>query len=209
MSDVEIEFVYFDLGNMLVSFDHAIALRNLTQRFGLDEQQAQTVIYDSGLQDRFEHGELSCEEFADQIRLGLGRSKDDMPTPDLLSAVSDMFAPIQSMEAIVRGTASQRRIGILSNTCHAHWDWIVKQNWPVIDGGFETHVLSYEVGAMKPDAKIYAAAQQAAGVPGERILFLDDRPENVRGAVDFGWQAVHCTGGDAAAEALRRLGVLP
>ncbi len=47
---------------------------------------------------------------------------------------------------------------------------------------------------MKPDPRIYAAAEAAAGVAPSRILFLDDRAENVQAAIDRGWQAAQCLG---------------
>jgi FMN phosphatase YigB (HAD superfamily) len=69
-------------------------------------------------------------------------------------------------------------------------------------------ILSFEVGSMKPEKRIYKMAEQSAEVPRERILFLDDKPENVRGAIERGWQAVHCVGGPAAASVLGAHGLL-
>ncbi len=55
-SRIDIEFVYFDLGNVLVSFDPEIACNNVVERFGIDVGQAKAAIFESGIQDRFEHG---------------------------------------------------------------------------------------------------------------------------------------------------------
>jgi HAD superfamily hydrolase (TIGR01509 family) len=46
---------------------------------------------------------------------------------------------------------------------------------------FDGYILSYEVGAMKPSEKIYAAVERATGHAGEAIVYLDDRAENVEG----------------------------
>jgi HAD superfamily hydrolase (TIGR01509 family) len=43
---------------------------------------------------------------------------------------------------------------------------------------------------MKPDAAIYARAEQLACVSPGDIFFVDDRPENVAGARAMGWDAV-------------------
>ena len=61
---------------------------------------------------------------------------------------------------------------------------------------------------MKPDDRIYEAAEIASGVRLEQILFLDDRAENVAGAARRNWRAVECLGGPASWDALRRHGVL-
>jgi HAD superfamily hydrolase (TIGR01509 family) len=42
---------------------------------------------------------------------------------------------------------------------------------------------------MKPDPALYRVVESAAGVPPARILFIDDRPENVEAARKLGWQA--------------------
>ena len=99
MTAGEIEFVYFDLGNMLVSFDPAIALGNVAGRFGVDPMKARDVLYESGLQDQFEHGQLTGHQFADAARIMFGLPESEMPTDDLLEAVSDMFSPIPVMES--------------------------------------------------------------------------------------------------------------
>ena len=48
---------------------------------------------------------------------------------------------------------------------------------------------------MKPDSAIYDAAEQAAEVAVESILFLDDRQENIDAANARGWRAHCCVGG--------------
>ncbi len=208
MSRGEIEFVYFDLGNVLVSFDPEIACRNTADKFGVDVDQARAAIYDSGLQARFEHGAVTGEQYAESVRNYLNLSPQQMPTAALLDAVSAIFTPIDAMKDVVRQARQGRRTGILSNTCRAHWEWICKQNWSVVQGGFEERILSFQVGAMKPDPKIYATAETAAGVAPERILFLDDKIENVQAAIARGWHAAQCLGGTQAAGTLRKFGVL-
>jgi len=204
-----IEFVYFDLGNVLVSFDPAIACQNVAGRFGVAAKDVQAAVYESGQQTRYEHGELSGEEFASLVREQLGRTIHQMPTHSLLDALSEMFTPIESMQSIVRQVQqSGVRFGILSNTCAAHWDWITRQGWPLLRAPYCETILSYEVGVMKPNKRIYRMAEQAAEVPCERILFLDDKSENVQAAKQRGWHAVECLGGEQAHRALCDHGVI-
>lgn len=171
--------------------------------------EAEAAVYASGLEDRFERGEVSPDQFADAVREQLGRDKAEMPTPDVLDAISDMFTPIDSMCRVVESVrAGGCRIGLLSNTCHAHWDWILRQDYFVRKIVFDVTILSFRVGAAKPDEAIFRHAERAAETPPERLLFLDDRPENVAAAIERNWQAVQCLGGDPASVALRELGVI-
>ncbi len=205
-----IQFVYFDLGNVLVSFDPKIAIMNVSRRFGVDVVKVQHAIYGSGLQDRHEHGHVSGDEFAITMRESLGLSEVQMPTRELLDAISDMFTPIESMsETVTQVAQTGVRYGLLSNTCHAHWDWVRRQPWRVSQLSWPVCVLSCEVGSMKPDAGIYEAAEKLAEVSTNEILFLDDKPENVAAAIDRGWNAAACFGGEEAEAVLRKFGVLP
>ncbi len=200
-----IEFVYFDLGNILLSFDPGISCGNVAERFGVTVQSVKDVIYTSGLQDQLEHGAISGDEFAAKVCAALGQSQESLSTAELLEAVSSMFTLIDGMaELMDQVRLKQRRVGLLSNTCHAHWDWICRQNYPLFNQPLDATVLSYEVGAMKPNEKIYQIAERLAGVNPRQILFVDDRHENVEGALKQGWHAEQCFGGPQAIEIVNR-----
>ncbi len=55
---------------------------------------------------------------------------------------------------------------------------------------FQSWTFSAVVGCCKPNPRIYAAAERDLGVERARILFVDDLPANVEGALACGWQAV-------------------
>ncbi len=207
---MRIEFVYFDLGNILLAFDPGIGCGNVAERFGVTAESVQNAIYTSGLQDALEHGSIGGDEFAAKVRGTLGLSEDKLPTGELLEAISDMFTPIAGMaELMDQVRLRHRRVGLLSNTCFAHWDFIRRQSYPMFVKPLDVTVVSYEVGAMKPQAKIYAVAEELAGVHPRQILFIDDREENVEGARRRGWNAEQCFGGPAAIEIVDRYLAIP
>ncbi len=204
-----IRFVYFDLGNVLVAFDPQLACANVARCLGVTIEQAENAIYRSGLQTRFEHGEISADQYVAFLRQQIDSADASPPTSDVLDAVSEMFWPIESMPPLLQQVRAKRLpVGVLSNTCSAHWDWIIRQSYPVLEGEFAVTILSYEVGSMKPDAAIYRAAELAANVPAGQILLLDDKRENVQAARSRGWQAEQCTGGASVGTALRKHGVI-
>ena len=55
---------------------------------------------------------------------------------------------------------------------------------------FDQVTFSYELGVIKPEALIYRHAIEGLGVAPGEALFLDDRPENVEGALAVGIHAV-------------------
>lgn len=59
---------------------------------------------------------------------------------------------------------------------------------------FDAVIVSCEVGVSKPNPAIYRTCLDRLGVPAESALFVDDRPENLRGAESVGLQTYHFTG---------------
>ena len=53
---------------------------------------------------------------------------------------------------------------------------------------FEDIVVSGEEKYAKPDPRIYQIAEARFGLPPGRLLFVDDRPDNVAAAVARGWE---------------------
>lgn len=73
---------------------------------------------------------------------------------------------------------------------------------------FNVVVNSSELGILKPAPAIYeAAASGVATAPGD-CLFVDDRPENVAGALAVGMPAVRFTSADRLAATFHRVGLL-
>lgn len=56
---------------------------------------------------------------------------------------------------------------------------------------FSSRFFSCRLGVAKPEPAFFHRVRERFLLPGESILFLDDRLENVEGARAAGWQAVH------------------
>lgn len=204
-----IRFVYFDLGNVLASFDVQRACENVARRWAVDPGDVRRVIWDSGLQDRFEHGEVTVAEFASTVRHRLRLDVAMASTVELVDRLSDMFEPISEMVDLVDEVRRCGvRLGILSNTCEAHWQWLTRAQYAALRGPFDQVVLSYEHGLMKPHLSLYRIAAEKTGEQAASILFFDDRVDNVAAAQASGWRAHQFTDAGSAREVLRLAGVL-
>lgn len=179
------DFIYFDLGNVLVFFDHEIASRQIAQVADVSVEIIRQEVFHSPLQSDYERGLVSSTEFVERLGQKIGRQ---LPIEETLEAASAIFHPhdaiIESIQALRKAGF---RLGILSNTCDAHWTWLMKQNYQVLGPWFDVIALSYEMQCAKPDLEIYQKAAKMAGVDGERIFFTDDRLDNIQGAEKAGW----------------------
>jgi putative hydrolase of the HAD superfamily len=72
---------------------------------------------------------------------------------------------------------------------------------------FKVAMSSCYVGLRKPDLAIYRRALDILGRPAERILFIDDREENVASARAAGMKTIRFEGADALRNELVSLGV--
>jgi putative hydrolase of the HAD superfamily len=73
---------------------------------------------------------------------------------------------------------------------------------------FDVALSSCYLGLRKPEAAIYKRALDILGRPTERVLFIDDRAENVAGATGVGMKGVVFKGAKALRSELIGLGVL-
>lgn len=185
-------FLYFDLGNVLLTFDNELMRRQLAEVSGVEEAIAHQALLPNGdttdPQWRFEAGQFTADEFYEHFCTAVG----SRPAREVWNvAAADMFAPIEaSFELVDRLAAAGHRLGVLSNTNATHWDFVLDGRFPTLNRAFEQLVTSFDAKSMKPDRAIYDQAIQQAGVAAEEIFFVDDRPENVTGAKAVGIDAV-------------------
>ena len=188
------EFFYFDLGNVIYFFDYALSASQAAAVTGAGESTLRAAIYDFGLEELYENGAISSRRMAAEIARSIGR---DFDADAFLDAISTMFTLNSAIVPLIEYLQSvQIPMGILSNTCEAHWKWVASRLDLDFGQTFSRVVLSYEVGCMKPNAAIFAAAESAAGVDPSQLAYIDDRAVNVHAARKRGWQAMLFT--DAA-----------
>lgn len=199
-----IRFVYFDLGNVLLDFTHERGFAQIADVAGVTTDQVRAALVDTGLADRYESGDLSTEEFHSEF-CTLTESIASIEV--LAKAWGDIFEIKPQTVALAASLKSAgHRVGILSNTCPAHWEDAVRR-FRILSSYFDPVITSYEAKVMKPAAQIYETAAERVGLPPEEIFFVDDRQDNVDGARKAGWHAELFTGVLQLANDLEKLGV--
>jgi FMN phosphatase YigB (HAD superfamily) len=192
-----------DLGKVLVGFDHQITCDRLEAATGLPADRFRPVLFGE-LEAGFDRGTLSREEFfrACEARAGLPRLPDEV----WVGAWRDIFHPLPgAVAALSRVRAGVRRI-LVSNTNELHWDGVLSVFSP--RDLFDDLVLSFRVGAVKPEPAFWDAAVAAAGCEPRECLYADDRPELVAVAAAWGIPGFVVSGPDSIAGGLAERGLL-
>ncbi len=73
---------------------------------------------------------------------------------------------------------------------------------------FQPCLLSCEIGMEKPDPKIYEFLLQKMELPSTKIIFVDDRAENIEAAQKLGFDAILFTSQNQLQKELKKRGVL-
>jgi glucose-1-phosphatase len=196
--------VVFDLGKVLVDFDYSIAGRRLAAKSKTSPAEIQKFLDHSPLLYRYETGLMTRQEFFDEVRRVSGFSGS---LEEFSSFFADIFTEMPEMTAL---QAALRRKGIrtyiFSNTNDMAIEHI-RQAFPFF-ANFDGYIYSYEVGAMKPAAKIYEELEKMSGKRGAEVLYLDDRQENVDAGAARGWQTILQTEPAKSRAAIEGLGLL-
>jgi FMN phosphatase YigB (HAD superfamily) len=181
-----IKAILFDLGNVIVPFDFKRAYAKIGPLCNYPVTEISARLRSTDLVQRFESGRIAAEPFVGELckRLGLKMSYGEFC--DLWTSVffEDTLVP----ESLIAGLRGRHRLLVLSNTNPIHFS-MLKTSYPIF-GHFDDFVLSYEVGALKPEAEIYREAIQRAGCRPEECFFTDDIAINVDAARNNGMDAV-------------------
>lgn len=173
-----IRAILFDLGNVLVPVDFVRCRAALSEVCVHQPSEVQRILAGSGLPRRYESGEVSSAEFFDATC----RLLDMEVSYDKFVAVwGEIFAPDPIIPEDMLATLHEHhRLVLLSNTNDMHFT-VAEQRYTLLRH-FDEFVLSYKVGAMKPDPRIYQRAIAAAGCSPNECFFVDDLRENVEAA---------------------------
>jgi epoxide hydrolase-like predicted phosphatase len=199
-----IKAILFDLGNVIVPFDFKRAYAKLGPLCSCPVTEISARLRSTDLVRRFETGRIASEPFVGELSTLLGLKTTYSEFCDLWTSVffEDTLVP----ESLIVGLRGRHRLLILSNTNPIHFS-MLKGRYPVFSY-FDDFVLSYEVGALKPDAKIYRKAIERAECLPEECFFTDDIAINVEAARKNGMDAIQFFSADQLEEELKARGVL-
>ncbi len=178
-----IDAVVFDLGKVLIDYGYDGFFKLLNSRGGSFSSEADFVSKVDLI--AYEHGHYDDAEFLRRVNSCL---EDPLPAATLVAAWKDLFSPVMSMLAFAKGLKPRCRVYVLSNTSAIHWAHL-QATYRLADVCHDLFA-SFEVGCMKPAKGIFTIAERRFDLVPQTTLFVDDRQENVAGAIACGWQGI-------------------
>jgi FMN phosphatase YigB (HAD superfamily) len=187
-----IEAILYDLGNVILPFNHyqiAEKLSRFSQKRELrDPKKIFSYLFDlqKGIINDFDVGKVSPQEFFQTIKENLGLS---ISFEEFIPIWNDIFFENVEVSQIVLSQKGRWRLGLLSNTDPLHFNYVLSKF--SIVRVFDKWILSYEVGFKKPAVEIFQMAIAWASVEPQKILFIDDTKKHVEVAISLGMQGIH------------------
>jgi putative hydrolase of the HAD superfamily len=187
-----IEVILYDLGNVILPFNHfqiAEKLSRFSQRKEFqDPPKMFSYLFDfeKGAVNGYEVGKVSSLEFFQSLRELFQLS---LSFEDFIPIWNEIFIEDQEVSQIILSQKGRWRLGLLSNTNPLHFDYALAK-FSIIRV-FDRWILSHEVGFKKPAVEIFQKAIQWASVEPRKILFIDDMKKHVEVAASLGIQGIH------------------
>jgi putative hydrolase of the HAD superfamily len=199
------DVVLFDVGGVLLTngWDHRERTAAI-EHFKLDKQELETR--HATVAATWERGEISLDQYLDAVVFYAPRSFARDEFFEFMLAQSQLLQD-GAMEILKEVSASNGcMVGALNNEARETNEFRFGKF--DLRRYFKVALSSCYVGLRKPDAAIYKRALDILGVPPPRVLFIDDREENVAGGAAVGMKAIRFTGELALWKELEGLGVV-
>jgi HAD superfamily hydrolase (TIGR01509 family) len=180
-SKTGVRFVYLDVNDTLVRFFHK-AFTEIAQLSNHPSDIVETIFWRH--HNAIATGQMTTEEFNSIFAKDLGISNLDWR-----HSYMQNVEPMPDIVPFVQWVAENYEVGLFSNNLPGFIDEMIqKELLPNIK--YDAIVDSSKIGMLKPDPKIFAAAQQLAAMEPREILLIDNDRPNLIAADQLGWQVV-------------------
>lgn len=198
-----IRLIISDFGGVICTFDYRIFCERLARRIHRTADQVFAAAFGDHLLTDFETGKLSGQEYH---RTVMARLDADVSYEEFYPTYGDIFTEVPATRDLFRRLRGRYPLYLLSDTNEIHFGYV--QETVATLSVFDEFIVSYRIGAMKPDPRMYQEALRRSGLPASACVFVDDRPGNVEGARRVGIRAVQFESPAQCADELTRLGVV-
>jgi len=185
-----VEVVIFDLGNVILPFNHYQIAEKLS-KFSMKQKDPKMIFsflfdIENGAINPYETGKISSLEFFQIIKKSLNLYISFDEFKPIWNEIFWKDKEVSENLSLIKG---KKRLFLLSNTNPLHFNHILSK-FPIIKI-FERWILSYEIGYKKPAPEIFQAAIKFSSIEPKRILFIDDTQKHVEVAISLGLRAIH------------------
>lgn len=198
-----VKAVFFDLGGVIVRTEFQSPRQQLAERFGMEYDDLDKIVFgggSNGTAARASLGEINVDEHWKAVARKL-KIRDE----EVASVRAEFFAgDIVDLTLLeyIRSLRGKYKTGLISNAWSDLRDFVVREKF---DDAFDKMIISAEVGAVKPDPRIFQIALDAFGVKPKEAVFVDDFYANIEGCEKVGIKGIHFKDAESTLKQLKEL----
>ncbi len=176
-----VSFVYFDVNGCLIYF-YQRAFDKLAAATGVSPEVVESAFW--RYNDDVCRGVTSLSDFNAQLAKHIG-----VDSVEWQQYYLETVEPIEEMQELLIWASERYRVGLLTNIMPGFLS-AMRRSQQLPNVHYASIIDSSEVGAVKPEAKVYEIAQERAGCPADEILLIDDSNANLVAADRQGWHVL-------------------
>lgn len=184
--------VIFDLGNVIVDFNHLVAAKKISRYASVSLKKIYNFFFDSPLTAQFEEGKISSKEFFLRVKKAFHL---DISFKEFVCIWNEIFFLSKKnleIHKIIRKLKPHYKLILVSNINELHFGYL-KDRLDIFNE-FNQSILSYKIKATKPALKIYKEAFRASELSKEEVFYIDDRLDLIEKAREYGIESFCFTG---------------
>jgi len=199
-----ISTIIFDLGNVIIDFDHRRALRKLVRYGPFTVTEMRARIFGAPFIKAYEKGKISdkvfFERFKKRLKLNISRVKFE-------EIWSNIFSKNKRMENFVKNVKkSGYKVAVLSDTNPLH-DKREVSKYPIKEIS-HSYFTSFALKARKAEGtRIFKIVLKKLKVSPGEVIFVDDLPRNIRFARKAGIKGIRFRGISELKRDLKKEGI--
>ena len=195
MSDLlqGVDTVIFDFGNVLIDLDYPLVIRRFSEMAKRNTEEIEEMVVTAPVLQQFERGMISPDEFRAEINKLLETSMGEHQFESIWNSMLKSISK-ERMDKVLK-IGEKFNTYILSNTNMIHEiayeEMIFEETGRYSLRDFVKKVFySHEIGLRKPNLKCYEYVIDEIDNYASRMLFLDDRLDNIETAKKAGMKAI-------------------
>jgi glucose-1-phosphatase len=199
-----IKAVVFDLGGVVFRMDREERMSRFAPASTLSRMGIEAALFGTGLAN---DGDKGVFDAVTQHREAAARAHLSLDYGEMRDAWASAFTP----DADVLRILDRISPGLLKASLSDNSELIrfgLEALWPAVMARFSRTFWSYEFHILKPAPEIFRRTAARLEVAPAEVCFVDDSIDNVEGARECGWDAIHFRGPRELEAALRLRGLL-
>jgi epoxide hydrolase-like predicted phosphatase len=182
---MSIKAIFFDFGGVILRTEYQAPRQQLAERFNMEYEDIDKAVFGSPSALRASLGEITEEAHWKEIGKRFKLADADLKAFEASFFAGDVID--RDFLEYIDTLRPKHHVGLISNAWSGLRDYMTREK---VISFFDSVTISAEVGAVKPEPKIFQLALEQAGVKADEAVFVDDFPANITACESLGMKGI-------------------